>query len=156
MAFEPEIFQTTSNIILNAIIDLLFLIDILVMFRTETTNSAGEPVTDQKYIAKKYFKGSFSIDLLSTIPLDSLAGLFLNEKYASQFKLFGCLKLIRIVRLNRIIRDMRVHQRVKVTLKILKLTFFLLLYVHVQGCLWYGMIKQDKLWMPTLNTIYGW
>lgn len=85
-----------------------------------------------------------------------MAGIFLDEATASQFKLFGCLKLIRVLRLNRVIRDMNAQSHVKVVLKLFKLTFFLLLYVHLQSCLWYGLVKQDKLWMPPMNTIYGW
>ena len=156
LAFEPEFTRSQENATLNAIIDFLFLIDIVVVFRTAIIGDNGEIVTDQKTIAIKYLKGSFMIDFLSTIPLDSMAGIFLEPETAKQFKLFGCLKLIRVIRLNRIIRDMNAQSHIKVVLKLVKLTFFLLLYVHIQSCLWYGIIKQEKLWMPPLNTIYGW
>ena len=85
-----------------------------------------------------------------------MAGIFLEKQEAAQFKIFGCLKLIRVVRLNRIIRDMNAQSHIKVILKLVKLTFFLLLYVHIQSCLWYGIIRHDKMWMPVMNTIYGW
>ena len=85
-----------------------------------------------------------------------MAGIFLDASTAQQFKLFGCLKLIRVIRLNRIIRDMNAQSDVKVVLKLFKLTFFLFLYVHIQSCLWYGIIKQDKLWFPPMNRIYEW
>lgn len=60
-----------------------------------------------------------------------MAGIFLDEETAAQFKLFGALKLIRVIRLNRIIRDMNAQSHIKVVLKLIKLTFFLLLYVHL-------------------------
>jgi len=135
---------------------LLFLVDIIIVFRTSIIGDNGAIVRDQKTIALKYLKGSFTIDLLSTIPLDSMAGLFLDAQTASRFKLFGCLKLIRVVRLNRIIRDMNAQSHIKVVLKLVKLTFFLLLYVHIQSCVWYGLVSSEKLWMPPMNTIYGW
>ena len=141
LAYEPEWASSSGNAIINALIDLLFLIDIIVVFRTTTIGENGEIVTDQKSIAIKYLKGSFTIDLLSTIPLDSMAGIFLDEAQAAQFKLFGCLKLIRVTRLNRIIRDLNVPGHIKVILKLCKLTFFLFLYVHFQSCVWYGIIK---------------
>ena len=106
LAFEPDFTKSAENGTLNAIIDFLFLLDIIVVFRTSIIGDNGQPVTDQKTIAIKYLKGSFTIDLLSTIPLDSMAGIFLDPSTAQQFKLFGCLKLIRVIRLNRIIRDM--------------------------------------------------
>ena len=61
----------------------LFLIDIVVIFRTSIIGDNGERVTDQKTIAIKYLKGSFWIDLLSTIPLDSMAGIFLEPELAT-------------------------------------------------------------------------
>ena len=156
LAFEPEFSQSRMNSVLNAFIDFFFLLDIIVVFRTSIIGHNGDIVTDQKTIALKYLKGSFTIDFLSTIPLDSMAGIFLEKQEAAQFKIFGCLKLIRVVRLNRIIRDMNAQSHIKVILKLVKLTFFLLLYVHIQSCLWYGIIRHDKMWMPVMNTIYGW
>ena len=82
LAFQPEITQSSENSTLNAIIDFLFLIDIIIVFRTTIIGDNGEIVTDQKTIAIKYLKGSFMIDLLSTIPLDSMAGIFLDEETA--------------------------------------------------------------------------
>ena len=82
LAFEPEITQSPENGTLNAIIDFLFLIDIIVVFRTSIIGDNGEIVTDQKTIAIKYLKGSFWIDILSTIPLDSMAGIFLEPELA--------------------------------------------------------------------------
>lgn len=84
-------------------IDLCFLADIIIIFRTTITGDNGEEVTDTKTIAKEYLKGSFTIDLLSTVPLDTIAAAFLPASTAEKFKLFGLLKLIRVIRLNRII-----------------------------------------------------
>ena len=82
LAFEPEFTTSQENATLNAIIDFLFLIDIVVVFRTAIIGDNGEIVTDQKTIAIKYLKGSFMIDFLSTIPLDSMAGIFLDPETA--------------------------------------------------------------------------
>ena len=146
LSFQPEFSKSSTNSTLNAIIDLLFLVDIIVIFRTSIMGENGDIVSDQKTIAIKYLKGSFSIDVLSTVPLDSMAGIFFDDEMAQQFKIFGCLKLIRVVRLNRFIRGMNAQSHIKVILKLFKLTFFLLLYVHIQSCLWYAIVKQDKLW----------
>ena len=61
-------------------------------------------------IAKSYLKGTFTIDFLSTIPMDDIASLFLSPEVASKFKLFGALKLIRVTRLTRIIRGLSVDR----------------------------------------------
>lgn len=90
----------------------------------------GEEVTNTKIIAKEYLRGDFTVDLLSTIPLDTILSAFLPDSTAEKFKLLGLLKLIRVVRLNRIIRNLNVEKTLKVTLKLCKLMFLLTLYVH--------------------------
>ena len=46
LAFEPEFAQTQGNATLNGIIDFLFLIDIIVVFRTSIQGENGGIVTD--------------------------------------------------------------------------------------------------------------
>jgi len=65
---------------LNSIIDVSFLIDIIVVFRTTITGEDGEDVYDSKVIAKNYLAGQFIIDALSTIPFDTLLGPFVNSE----------------------------------------------------------------------------
>ena len=75
-------------------------------------------------------KGDFAVDLLATIPLDSIALIFVEGEQAKSFKLFGVLKLVRLMRLNRIIRNLNVRKETKVMLKLGKLIFFLIMWVH--------------------------
>ena len=89
-----------------------------------------ELITDSKKIAVTYFKGDFWIDFMSTVPLDTMAQIFMTKEYAEQFKIFGILKLIRIVRLHRLITALKYERRVKTILKMIKLIFFMMLYVH--------------------------
>ncbi len=37
---------------------------------------------------------------------------------------------------------------VKVTLKIGKILFFLIIYLHLIACLWFYVIRGDKEWIP--------
>lgn len=46
LAYEPEFADSTANVYLNATIDLLFLIDIIVVFRTTIIGDNGEIVND--------------------------------------------------------------------------------------------------------------
>ena len=110
-------------------------------------------IVEPKKIAISYLKGSFWIDFMSTVPLDTITLIFTNKANADKFKLFGILKLIRLVRLNRLITGLHAERRVKTILKIIKLTFFLMLYVHCQGCVWYFVVKQDQLWIPPVQYI---
>ena len=80
----------------------MFCIDIIIAFRTTHINVYnGMEIFDSKGMATYYLKTSFTIDFLSTVPFDSVAEVFLGE--AGLFKLLGALKLVRVLRLNRII-----------------------------------------------------
>ena len=58
-------------------IDLVFLGDIIVNFRTTFYDiETGDEVFDAKRIGKQYLKGRFTIDLLSTLPFDNIAAIF--------------------------------------------------------------------------------
>ena len=46
LAYEPEWTKTSANTWINAFIDLLFLLDIIVVFRTAIVGENGEIVTD--------------------------------------------------------------------------------------------------------------
>ena len=62
-------------IVADKIVDLLFVIDIIINFRTTYISGKGEEVFDPKVIAKKYaLGGRFWIDLLSVIPFVELSG----------------------------------------------------------------------------------
>jgi hypothetical protein len=155
ISFEPAWMKMTVITYLNTLIDISFLIDIIIVFRTTITGADGEENTDQKKIAKNYMKGSFTIDFLSTIPMDSLTSLFLEEELASKFALFGALKLIRVTRLGRIIRGMSVDRHTKGWLKLFKLMFMLCLYVHCIGCMWYFINKELMTWIPPQDSIFS-
>lgn len=78
--------------------------------------------------------------------------LFESEDDNTKFlQAFGLLKLIRITRLSRIILYLNWKDDIKISLKLAKLIFFLLLYFHFQGWAWYLLVKQDKKWIPPLD-----
>jgi hypothetical protein len=155
IAFEPAWMELNAVSYLNTLIDIAFLVDIIIVFRTTITGNDGEENTDQKQIAKSYLQGSFSIDFLSTIPMDDIASLFLEPEIADKFALFGALKLIRVTRLTRIIRGLSVDRQSKGKLKLFKLMFMLCLYVHCVGCLWFYLNKIDMTWVPPQDSIYS-
>lgn len=44
---------------------------------------------------------------------------------------------------------------IKMSLKLLKTIFLLLFYIHVTGCLWYFVGKDDNEWNPPQYTYYA-
>jgi len=54
---------------------------------------------------------------LATVPFDTIAALFLGE--AGLFKILGALKLVRVLRLNRVITYLRLSEASKASLRLL-------------------------------------
>jgi len=66
-----------------------------------------------------YIKGRFWIDLLASIPFEKF--LVVDQEEASDnttFKIFGLLKMIRLLRLGRIITYMKFKQSLKIGFRI--------------------------------------
>jgi hypothetical protein len=57
-------------VIIDLIVDLMFLLDIFISFRTTFVSKEGEAVYDPMVIAKNYLKGWFVIDAFSAMPYD--------------------------------------------------------------------------------------
>lgn len=90
LEFVMDLSSNEAYRIVDLIINILFLIDIVISFRTSYFNSEGEEVKDLKMIAKRYLKGMFIIDLLSSIPYSYL-GLPTNVR--ERVSLFKILKI---------------------------------------------------------------
>lgn len=58
--------------VVDVIVDVLFIIDIIITFRTTYVNHNDEVVTHPKLIAIHYIKGWFLIDMVAAIPFDLL------------------------------------------------------------------------------------
>lgn len=143
--------------ILNGLIDLWFMLDVLINFRTSYVDeSTGNEISNMRLIAIQYLKGKFWIDLLASLPLDFISYAFDNSDNDNTIilQLFGLLKLVRILRLSRLIAYMNLNNELKMSLKLIKLLFFLILYLHCLGCLWFFIVKQNEIWIPPLDYIY--
>ena len=149
MAFEPELFESNSIIAANFFIDFCFFIDIIVSFRTTFINEkTGAEITDVVAITRQYLKGQFTIDVLATLPFDTIGAIFGKGQ---AFKVFGALKLVRVLRLNKIITYLRSTEEFKAFLKLNKLVFLLVMYLHCFGCGWWMIVSMNEEWIPTMN-----
>lgn len=58
--------------IVDLLVDVIFMIDVLINFRTTYVNKNDEVVSQPGQIAIHYFKGWFIIDMVAAIPFDLL------------------------------------------------------------------------------------
>ena len=96
-------------------------------------------VYDRKLIAKNYIRTRFAVDIISAIPIDVIIKFLINSD-AKVFKAFSLFKLVRMLRLSRIIRALNVKKEFKSKVKLMKLAFELILYLHCSSCLIWGLI----------------
>ena len=129
---------------LDGAADIVFILDLLVNCNTSFEYNYEE-ICDRKKIIAHYLRGRFTVDFLSAFPIDAIGSMLLSMD-AKQFKIFSLLKLIRMLRLSRIIRALKVQREIKTRIKLFKVFFQLLLYLHCQACLILFIIQYDKLW----------
>lgn len=96
----PSIISSDTIALVDALVDFIFLFDIIITFRTTYLDTnVGKEETDTHKIALSYLKGSFWVDFASSVPF----GVFVPESQPgvkSLFNLLGLLKLLRIQRLS--------------------------------------------------------
>jgi hypothetical protein len=132
MAFSDVEDENIYYDILNGLIDVFFIADIFVNFRTSIVDDiTGDETLNTRTIAWQYIKSRFWIDLLASIPVD-IFGFFLlsNGSSSTSLRLFGLLKLVRVLRLSRLITYLNIQDDLKMSLKLIKLVFFLILFIH--------------------------
>jgi hypothetical protein len=129
-------------------IDVLFLVDIFVIFNTVFYNEEMETITSRKLIAKNYLGGWFMVDLLAIVPFDIIlsAGTDINQmiKVARVGRLYKLVKLTRLLRILKIMKDKSrlmkyLNDLLKIGLGFERLFFFLMIFlmlIHIVTCLW--------------------
>jgi len=147
---------STRWIAFNCLSDTIFLIDIVVNFRTGIMqqDNAEQVILDPKLIAKHYLKTWFFLDLISSIPLDYIFLIFNQlQDFSESFQILHAgralrilrlaklLSLVRLLRLSRLVRYVSQWEEVyflnmaSVFMRIFNLICMMLLIGHWSGCL---------------------
>ena len=142
--------------VFNGFIDVFFLSDVVINFRTSFVDPvSAEEITDCKRIAIQYLKTRFMVDFVASIPFDYFGLMFTgSDDNTFILQLFSLLKLVRVLRLGRLITHLNLKNEVKNSLKLGKLLFFIILFIHFLGCAWFMIAKQDEEWIPPLDYVF--
>ncbi|CAO1394220.1 unnamed protein product [Diamesa serratosioi] len=99
---------STRWIAFNCLSDTIFLVDIVVNFRTGIMqqDNAEQVILDPKLIAKHYLKTWFFLDLISSIPLDYIFLIF-NQDFSDSFQILHAGRALRILRLAKLLSLVR-------------------------------------------------
>ncbi len=143
LAFQPEEANSLEWDLSNWIITCIFAIDILINFRT-TYFSEGEEIEAGLRLFLNYlFSFRFILDLITTIPFDLIAKLMGTYSIDIQKALSATrmLKFIRVGGITNLIASLRFEKSTKTLIKILQLLLYMVLFVHIQGCLFFFCVR---------------
>ncbi|KAM9380746.1 voltage-gated inwardly rectifying potassium channel KCNH7 [Phaethornis superciliosus] len=135
--------------VVDLIVDIMFIIDILINFRTTYVNQNEEVVSDPAKIAIHYFKGWFLIDMVAAIPFDLLIFGSGSEETTT---LIGLLKTARLLRLVRVARKLDRYSEYGAAVLMLLMCIFALI-AHWLACIWYAIGNVER---PYLDHKIGW
>ncbi len=81
--------HTKQLIVADTIVEIFFIIDIVINFRTTYIDKkSGRIITQQKLIALHYLKGWFIVDFLAALPFEALY--FANHSWVSLYNFILC------------------------------------------------------------------
>ena len=96
--------------IIDLLINIMFLIDIVLGFRTTFFDAIGTEIRDPKQIASNYLRGMFIVDLLSSIPYRYVA---LIIPFISSISFLKILKIARIARFTPFVEKLEMNEEDK-------------------------------------------
>uniref|UniRef100_A0AAZ3PS02 Voltage-gated inwardly rectifying potassium channel KCNH2 n=1 Tax=Oncorhynchus tshawytscha TaxID=74940 RepID=A0AAZ3PS02_ONCTS len=142
--------------VVDLIVDIMFIVDIIINFRTTYVNNNDEVVSQSQRIAVHYFKGWFLIDMVAAIPFD----LLIYRSGEETTTLIGLLKTARLLRLVRVARKLdRYSEYGAAVLFLLMCTFALI--AHWLACIWYAIGNVERAgaarigWLDSLGDQLG-
>ncbi|XP_073769333.1 voltage-gated inwardly rectifying potassium channel KCNH7 [Danio rerio] len=129
--------------VVDLMVDIMFIIDILINFRTTYVNLNEEVVSHPGKIAIHYFKGWFLIDMVAAVPFDLL---IFGSGSDDTTTLIGLLKTARLLRLVRVARKLDRYSEYGAAVLMLLMCIFALI-AHWLACIWYAIGNVEKSYL---------
>ncbi|KAF1320286.1 Voltagegated ion channel, partial [Globisporangium splendens] len=141
--------------ILELSIDGFFFLDILLNFSTAFFNDEKMLIYNASVICKKYAKGWFVPDLISTIPFGDVVSLFFKgaDAHVNFFptKLLRLTRVARLLKLTRLIKLSRVFGKIREIVQmnpwaeqLLRLMLMMSLFCHWSACLFHAALLASE------------
>uniref|UniRef100_A0A8C9YSB1 Voltage-gated delayed rectifier potassium channel KCNH4 n=1 Tax=Sander lucioperca TaxID=283035 RepID=A0A8C9YSB1_SANLU len=121
----------------DILVEILFIIDIVLNFRTTFVSTSGQVVYDARCICIHYVTSWLFVDLIAALPFDLLYAFNISVNFGVHL-----LKTVRLLRLLRLLQKLdRYSQYSAVVLTLLMSTFALL--GHWMACVWYLIGRSE-------------
>ncbi|XP_036396065.1 potassium voltage-gated channel subfamily H member 4-like [Megalops cyprinoides] len=126
-----------STIVSDIAVEMLFILDIILNFRTTYVSQSGQVVYDARSICIHYAATWFFVDLIAALPFDLLYAF--NVTVTS---LVHLLKTVRLLRLLRLLQKLDRYSQYSAMVLTLLMSMFALL-AHWMACIWYVIGRKE-------------
>ncbi|XP_070704334.1 potassium voltage-gated channel subfamily H member 4a [Pempheris klunzingeri] len=147
---DPHTPVSRSTMASDIAVEMLFILDIILNFRTTYVSQSGQVVYDTRSIYLHYCTTWFFVDLIAALPFDLLYAFNITVT-----SLVHLLKTVRLLRLLRLLQKLdRYSQYSAVVLTLLMSVFALL--AHWMACVWYVIGRKEIESSDPVTWDIGW
>nr|XP_033799999.1 potassium voltage-gated channel subfamily H member 8-like [Geotrypetes seraphini] len=136
--------STRSPSVSDIFVEILFMLDILLNFRTTYVSKSGQVVYDPRSICVHYATTWFFVDLIAALPFDLLYAFSVNVYFGVHL-----LKTVRLLRLLRLLQKLDRYSQYSAVVLTLLMSMFALL-AHWMACVWYFIGQKE------VNDLHTW
>ncbi|KAM9715532.1 voltage-gated delayed rectifier potassium channel KCNH4 [Menidia menidia] len=141
---DDSVTAARSTIVSDIAVEMLFILDIILNFRTTFVSQSGQVVYEARPICLHYATTWFFVDLVAALPFDLLYAFNITVT-----SLVHLLKTVRLLRLLRLLQKLDRYSQYSAMVLTLLMSVFALL-AHWMACIWYmigrGEIETSDTW----------
>ncbi|XP_048870758.1 potassium voltage-gated channel subfamily H member 4-like isoform X2 [Brienomyrus brachyistius] len=148
----PDDLETASRstIVSDIAVEMLFILDIVLNFRTTYVSQSGQVVYDARSICIHYAATWFFVDLIAALPFDLLYAFNITVT-----SLVHLLKTVRLLRLLRLLQKLDRYSQYSAMVLTLLMSMFALL-AHWMACIWYVIGRKEMESNDPITWDIGW
>ncbi|XP_072301037.1 voltage-gated delayed rectifier potassium channel KCNH8 isoform X1 [Eucyclogobius newberryi] len=121
----------------DILVEILFILDIMLNFRTTFVSTSGQVVYDARSICVHYVTTWLFVDLIAALPFDLLYAFNVSVYFG-----VNLLKTVRLLRLLRLLQKLERYSQYSAVVLTLLMSMFGLL-AHWMACVWYFIGRRE-------------
>ncbi|XP_021179167.2 potassium voltage-gated channel subfamily H member 8 isoform X1 [Fundulus heteroclitus] len=121
----------------DILVEILFILDIMLNFRTTFVSTSGQVVYDARSICVHYVTTWLFVDLVAALPFDLLYAFNVSVNFRVHL-----LKTVRLLRLLRLLQKLERYSQYSAVVLTLLMSMFALL-AHWMACVWYYIGRKE-------------
>ncbi|XP_068185214.1 potassium voltage-gated channel subfamily H member 8 [Antennarius striatus] len=121
----------------DILVEILFILDIVLNFRTTFVSTSGQVVYDARSICLHYVTTWLFVDLIAALPFDLLYAFNVSVYFGVHL-----LKTVRLLRLLRLLQKLERYSQYSAVVLTLLMSMFALL-AHWMACVWYFLGRRE-------------